>query len=216
MLRLPQFKNKHGEVAHSKADGSDWSPAQWFKAFIGECGEFAEVRIAYELGLIPFEEYEIKARKELADMQTYLDILSARCLDRIASQDAVRDGVYVEKNDLKRKHSIAQHIMRVVSNLGNYANLSKKFDRKDITDKDFALYGDQLLQHTDDRLRALYGAHLAADMLGIGDTVVQPHPTGVDLGDATVEKFNEVSQRVDADVQLLTDGSGMLHTVPVL
>jgi hypothetical protein len=24
--RLPQFKNKHGELAHSKPDGSDWTP----------------------------------------------------------------------------------------------------------------------------------------------------------------------------------------------
>ncbi len=34
--RLPQFKNKHGEPAHSKADGSDWSDAQWLQAVVGE------------------------------------------------------------------------------------------------------------------------------------------------------------------------------------
>ena len=48
--RLPQFKNKHGELAHSKKDGSDWSPAQWLQAVVDE----------------------------LADVVIYLDILAMR------------------------------------------------------------------------------------------------------------------------------------------
>lgn len=112
--RLPQFKNKHGELAHSRPDGSDWSPAQWLQAVIGELGEFANIRKKFERGDMSFEEYRVAAQKELADVQTYLDILAMRALD----------------------------------------------------------------------------------------TATQPHPIGIDLGEATRAKFNEVSIRVDCDVRL--------------
>lgn len=79
--RLPQFKNKHGELAHSKMDGSDWQPAQWLQAVVGELGEYANIRKKFERGDISFEEYKKLASKELADVQTYLDILAMRCLD---------------------------------------------------------------------------------------------------------------------------------------
>lgn len=79
--RLPMFKNRKGGLAHSKADGSDWSPAQWLQAVIGELGEYANIRKKYERGDITLEEFEVEAGKELADVQTYLDILASRCLD---------------------------------------------------------------------------------------------------------------------------------------
>lgn len=79
--RLPEFKNKHGGLAHAKPDGSAWSPAQWLQAVIGELGEFANVRKKFERGDLSFDEYQEQARKELADVQTYLDILALRCLD---------------------------------------------------------------------------------------------------------------------------------------
>ena len=120
-LRLPQFKNKHGGAAHSRDDGSDWSPAQWLQALVGELGEFANIRKKYERGDLTFEQYEIEAKKELADVQTYLDLLALRALDPASR-----------------------------------------------------------------------------DIEAMGWT----HPTGVDLGRATLEKFNEVSQRVGSTVFL--------------
>lgn len=84
--RLPQFKNKHGGLAHSKADGSDWSPAQWLQAVVGELGEFANIRKKYERGDLTFNQYEAEAKKELADVQIYLDLLAKRALDH-------RDGI---------------------------------------------------------------------------------------------------------------------------
>jgi hypothetical protein len=111
--RLPQFKNKHGAPAHTKADGSDWTPAQWLQAVVGELGEFANIRKKFERGDLSFEEYKLAASKELADVQTYLDLLAMRCLDQ----------------------------------------------------------GERI------------------------------HPEGIDLGQATVEKFNEVSERVGCDVR---------------
>lgn len=74
--RLPEFRNKHGQLAHSKSDGSDWSPAQWLQAVIGELGEYANVRKKFERGDLSKAEFHELAAKELADVQTYLDILA--------------------------------------------------------------------------------------------------------------------------------------------
>lgn len=123
--RLPQFRNKHGSLAHNKEDGSDWSPAQWLQAVVGELGEYANVRKKFERGDLTFAEFQEMASKELADVQTYLDILAMRCLDYDAS-----DGV---------------------------------------------------------------------------DTVRIANPSGVDLGRATMDKFNEVSRRVGSNVRLDAD-----------
>jgi hypothetical protein len=119
-LRLPLFKNRHGRLAHAKTDGSDWSPAQWLQALVGELGEFANVRKKFERGDLTFAEYEVEAKKELADVQTYLDILALRCLD----------------------------------------------------------------------------------------TPNAAHPTGVDLGEATIDKFNEVSARIGVPVTIVRPTSG--------
>lgn len=80
-IRLPQFKNCHGEIAHSMPDGSDWSPADWLQAVTGELGEYANFRKKYQRGDITTEEFAVHAAKELADVQIYLDILARRCLD---------------------------------------------------------------------------------------------------------------------------------------
>ncbi len=112
--RLPQFKNRHGELAHSQADGSDWAPAQWLQAVVGELGEYANLRKKFERGDLTLEEFREKGGKELADVLTYLDLLAMRCLD-------------------------------------------------------------------------MPGA---------------PHPDGVDLSEVTVDKFNEVSERVGCSIEL--------------
>jgi hypothetical protein len=121
--RLPEFKNKHGELAHSKADGSDWTPAQWLQAVLGELGEYANIRKKFERGDLTAEEFAVLAAKELADVQIYLDILARRCLD----------------------------------------------------------------------------------VVGSGGAVELVHQTGVDLGQATIAKFNEVSERVGSCVRLEAD-----------
>ena len=76
IARIPKFKNKHGNLAHSKADGSDWSPAQWLQALTGEVGEYANLRKKFERGDISQAEFDLEAPDELADIQTYLDILA--------------------------------------------------------------------------------------------------------------------------------------------
>ena len=76
IMRLPLFKNAKGETAHAKVDGSDWSPAQWLQAAVGELGEYANVRKKYERGDIDAHTFKALAAKELADLQIYLDILA--------------------------------------------------------------------------------------------------------------------------------------------
>lgn len=117
--RVGKFRNKHGGLAHSRTDGSDWSPAQWLQAMVGELGEFANLRKKFERGDIGLIDYAREAQKELADIQIYLDLLAMRALDFQGSD-------------------------------GN------KF----------------------------------------------VHPTGIDLGQAVLEKFNEVSDRVGVDIKL--------------
>ncbi len=76
VARLPEFKNAKGGPAHSKPDGSDWSPAQWLQALLGELGEYANIRKKYERGDIDKETFDSLARDEIADVQTYLDLLA--------------------------------------------------------------------------------------------------------------------------------------------
>ena len=76
VLRLPTFKNRHGQLAHSKPDGSDWSPAQWLQAAVGELGEYANMRKKFERGDITASEFQEAAEKELADVVIYLDLLA--------------------------------------------------------------------------------------------------------------------------------------------
>lgn len=141
ILRIPQYKNKHGLLVHSQDDGSDWSPAQWLQAIIGELGEYANWRKKFERGDINLSEFTLHASKELADVQTYLDILAMRCLDHAGGCDVV--------------------------------------------------WVDGCEKHVE-----------------YYQTVNQP---GIDLGQATIDKFNEVSTRVGADVFIV---DGKISTVP--
>lgn len=74
--RLPTFKNKHGELAHSQADGSDWSISDWVEATLGELGEFANLHKKFRRGDVDGETFLTEAAKELADVQIYLDLLA--------------------------------------------------------------------------------------------------------------------------------------------
>jgi len=76
IARLPLFKNKHGQPAHSEPDGSDWSPAQWLQAVVGELGEYANLAKKYDRGDLSQTEFYREACDELADVQCYLDILA--------------------------------------------------------------------------------------------------------------------------------------------
>lgn len=74
--RLPTFKNARGEPAHTKEDGSDWSLSDWSNALCGEVGELASIIKKVRRGDMTVDEARPAAAKELADVQTYLDLLA--------------------------------------------------------------------------------------------------------------------------------------------
>lgn len=99
VARIPQFKNSNGGPAHSEPDGSDWLLSGWSNAVEGELGEVGEAledfvvfaRLQKHLGRngniikkIERGDYTLEEKRqaladELADVQTYLDILAYRC-----------------------------------------------------------------------------------------------------------------------------------------
>ena len=96
--RLPLFKNKKGEPAHSQPDGSDWPLSQWFEAVVGELGEYANIHKKFVRGDISEIEFKEAAEKELADVQTYLDIL------------AFRNGIDLGKATIKKFNEVSERI----------------------------------------------------------------------------------------------------------
>lgn len=106
--RIPTFKNKYGELAHTKPDGSDWTPSQWLQAVIGELGEYANFRKKFERGDMTLEEFKVQAGKELADVQTYLDILAQRCLDTNDTVDL--NGIDLGQATLEKFNEISQRV----------------------------------------------------------------------------------------------------------
>ena len=65
-------------LAHSEPDGSDWGLAQWSNATLGELGEAANIIKKIDRGDMTLDEARPLLAKELADTQTYLDILAYR------------------------------------------------------------------------------------------------------------------------------------------
>ncbi len=57
--RLPQFKNRRGEPAHSEPDGSDWKLSAWCNAVTGELGELANLIKKIERGDMTLDEARI-------------------------------------------------------------------------------------------------------------------------------------------------------------
>lgn len=78
IARLPQFKNRQGEPAHSQPDGSDWSLGDWCTAVTGELGEAANIIKKVKRGDMSLDDARPDLADELADVQTYLDILAFR------------------------------------------------------------------------------------------------------------------------------------------
>lgn len=55
-----------------------WTPAHWMQATVGELGELANLLKKVDRGDFPFEQVKAEVAKELADVQTYLDILALK------------------------------------------------------------------------------------------------------------------------------------------
>lgn len=108
MLRLPEFKNHHGKSAHSEPDGSDWSPAQWLQAVMGELGEYANARKKFERGDLALEEFKVMAEQELADVMCYLVILARRCLD--IGGEAHPTGINLNRAVIRKFNEVSRRV----------------------------------------------------------------------------------------------------------
>jgi NTP pyrophosphatase (non-canonical NTP hydrolase) len=76
--RLPQFRNRRGLRAHREPDGSDWLLSAWSNAVCGELGEAANIIKKIEREDMTLDEAREDLANELADVQTYLDLLAFR------------------------------------------------------------------------------------------------------------------------------------------
>lgn len=91
----------------------------------------------------------------------------------------------------------AQWLQALTGELGEYANKRKKFERGDITFEEFKVEAAKELADVQ-----IYLDLLALRCLDHDDYV---DPEGIDLGQASVDKFNEVSVRVDSPVFIVND-----------
>ena len=108
ITRLPRFLNKHGERVHSCDDGSDWSPAEWLEAVVGELGELSNMLKKVRRGDFTYEEAQHEIAKEFADVAIYLDIYAYQFRidlgEAIRSKfnevsDRVKAGVYIDPDN---------------------------------------------------------------------------------------------------------------------
>lgn len=76
LRRLPLFKNRRGELAHSKPDGSCWPLSAWSNATLGELGEAANIIKKIERGDLTIDEARADLAEEFADVAIYLDLLA--------------------------------------------------------------------------------------------------------------------------------------------
>lgn len=187
--RLPHFKNRAGEFAHSTMDGSCWTPSQWLEAVFGELGELFQVRLDFEDGKIGVEELERCATQENADTVIYAEIESRRILDITDNTGEPEDASKV--------------LVRIVATLGMYANKHKKCVRGDITEEEFEKERTEAVGQTMVLLKQLLVAPIFPTQ-----QVTGPHPTGIDLGQAVTDTFNDVSRRVSSSVVIEDNGDG--------
>ena len=117
--RLPEFKNAKGETAHAMADGSDWSPADWLTAVVGELGEYANNMKKVKRGDFSLNEARQKIAHELADVVIYLDIL-AKQLD-IDLGAAIVEKFNIVSERVGSSVRICPNTGTVFKNLGNPA-----------------------------------------------------------------------------------------------
>lgn len=89
--RLPLFKDAQGRPCHEgdTGDGETWSRQEWLEAVVGEVGEYANFSKKHNRGDLTYGQFIEHARKELADVQIYLDLLANRL--NINLGEAVRD-----------------------------------------------------------------------------------------------------------------------------
>lgn len=92
--------------------------------------------------------------------------------------------------------SLSQWYEAASGEMGEYANLHKKFIRGDLSEEEFKKEAAKEL----------------ADVVTYLDILA--YQIGIDLGEATTNKFNEVSDRVNCNIYIKKDGSDWYYGDP--
>ncbi len=188
-LRLPLFKNGRGEPAHSRPDGSDWTLGEWMNAILGELGEAANMIKKIRRGDVSLETFVIRDNlaMELADIVTYGDIT---CF-----QMKMEFGFFNSFDELRKEaqRRIENSVVGTGGlSLGEWMNSA------------FGHFG-RVAAMVDYRIgqpHFLYRSPTVSENMAHGLMAIAcaAQSAGMDLGGATVGKFNTVSARVGADV----------------
>ena len=174
--RIPQFNNGKGLPAHRETDGSDWSPGDWLNAIVGELGETANVLKKVLRGDFSLEEMRPEIGKELADVVTYLDILGLQLKLPLALQQ-------VDYSQLQEKPQ-SHLMMKLTYHVGQVAHFLLE------------------LEESHDENLPFLDQSMAWVLTYLNAVAIQ---SGVKLGEATMNKFNEVSVRVGSTIRLTPD-----------
>lgn len=198
ITRLPKYRNSKGEINHKRTDGSDWPPEQWLQALIGEVGEFGNFRKKYERGDYSVDEFKIQGGKELADAQIYLDLLAMRCMDYNGqihkSGLSLQNLPHSDSEKFKNLFGLSapRCFQALTAKIGKYADLRESLEMGEC---DFETYVESLPITFGDIQHHL--EILAKSALNLNDFV---DDSGIDLWKSTIDKFNEVSHRVNVNV----------------
>lgn len=184
-LRIPQFKNAQGNAAHSQADGSDWSLGDWVTATLGELGEATNLLKKIRRGDYDLDYIRPELAKELADVITYLDILAMQinvdltCLHQQDVQLCKQDRV----------------VLKISTNMGRASELFEQIEMN----RDA---GETIDEHDWDMFRRHVTFYFHEIVSGLQELALM---VDVNLGQATIDKFNEVSERVGSTIRLSED-----------
>lgn len=186
VARLPTFKNAKG-VPYHKPDGSDWTLGEWINALGGEIGEAQNIVKKVQRGDFTLDQVVRDLMDEVADVQTYLDIIAFRAgIDIFPGKSFGELRAQTLKRyhaaDAKPKGSLGELFNRLQSYAGDMAFMADMIREERVS-----------MDNARDRLRQ-YILHLQAEL------DVLCYASGIDLGKATAVKFNMVSCRVRSPV----------------
>lgn len=172
MARMPHFRNAKGELTHPPQGGNDWSKLDWQIAVLGELGETANIVKKLRRGDFSLEQCWQELSDELADTLVYTDILANQC--GCCIEDLTPDSS--ASLGPQRDEMVQRRLMAIAHCLCAVDIESKSEQSK--------IHNQTIFQ------RMSYLLFSVAASLDI------------DLGIATISKFNQVSDRIGCDVYM--------------
>lgn len=184
--RLPTFRNAKG-VPYHRPDGSDWTLGEWINALGGEVGEAQNIIKKVQRGDFTLDEVIRDLMDEVADVQTYLDIIAYRAGVQIFEGQSFGE---LRAATLKRYHAAKR------TDQGSIGEMASRLLR---WAGDLAFIADQVREGKMKlkNVREQFSKHVHAMELEL-DTIA--YACGIDLGAATAIKFNTVSVRVASPI----------------